>query len=84
MSRFESSRETRDFYFSLAYDELMSYFSDSFVLSFFFSYMYLVINPVLTCNSCEIVIFPQAYNKTVYLVTRAVSTKLNIIMSLLH
>ena len=83
MSKFESSRETRYFYFSLAYDELMSYFSDSFVLSFF-SYMYLVINPVFTCNSCEIVIFPQAYNKTVYLVTRAVSTKLNTITSLLH
>ena len=36
--------------------------------------MYLVINAVLTCNSCEIVIFPQAYNKTVYLVSNLVLT----------
>ena len=61
MSRFESSREARYFSFSLAYDELMSYFSDSFVLSLnFFSYVYLVAYPELTCNSCEIVIFPAS------------------------
>ena len=45
---------------SLAYDELMSYFSDSFVLSLNFFDVYLVINAVLTCNSCEIVIFPAS------------------------
>ena len=60
MSRFKSSREARYFSFSLAYDELMSYFSDSFVLSLNFVHVYLVINPVLTCNSCEIVIFPAS------------------------